>query len=198
PAGLIEATPGFTTILLEFEPNTRPDPRFLAVLLDGVARAARSNPAPGRTHELPVIYDGQDLEQVAERTGLSVPEVIALHSRATYRVYILGFAPGFAYLSGLDPRLHTPRLETPRPRVPAGSVAIGGQHTGIYPVPTAGGWLLIGRTEVPLLDPARAAAGNEDAFLLRPGDAVRFVPVSSAAEPCRVNAPAPESDEPGT
>lgn len=177
PAGLIEVTPGFTTLLLEFEAGMRPDPQLLSVLFDGVVRAAPPAPPPERVLELPVVYDGPDLPRVAEVSGLGVDEVIALHAGAEYRVHLLGFAPGFSYLGGLDRRLFTPRLDTPRPRVPAGSVAIGGEHTGIYPVATAGGWNLIGRTDVPLLDAARAAMGSPEAFGLRPGDGVRFVPV---------------------
>jgi KipI family sensor histidine kinase inhibitor len=175
PAGLLEATPGFTTLLLEFETHKRPDPKFLAVILDGVIRSARVDSRPPRTIEVPVIYDGPDLERVASRARLPIPQVIELHTRTAYRVHLLGFAPGFAYLAGLDPRLHTPRLATPRPRVPPGSVAIGAEYTGIYPVATAGGLNLIGRTDLPLLDLALAAAGDAVAFQLRPGDAVRFV-----------------------
>lgn len=180
PAGLLEATPGFTTLLLEFEPGSRPDAGLLSVTLEGVLRGARRAPAPPRTVEIPVVYQGEDLEAVAARARLTVRKVIQLHTAATYRVHLLGFAPGFAYLAGLDRRLHTPRLATPRPRIPAGSVAIGGEHTGVYPVATAGGWNLIGRTDVPLLIPTRAMAGETEAFLLQPGDAVRFVAVAVA------------------
>jgi KipI family sensor histidine kinase inhibitor len=175
PAGLMEATPGFTTLLLEFEPGKRPDPRFLSVLLEGVSRSARSDSSGARTIEVPVVYDGPDLEHVATQARLPVSKVIELHSRGAYKVHLLGFAPGFPYLAGLDPRLKTPRLPTPRPRIPAGSVAIGGEYTGIYPVATAGGWNLIGRTDVRLLDLNAAAAADENAFRLRPGDSVRFV-----------------------
>lgn len=179
PVGLLEATPGFTTLLLEFEHGTRPDPRLLTIVFEGVTRAARREPSAGRTHEIPVVYDGPDLEAVAARAQLTVAKVIQLHTAAPYRVHLLGFCPGFPYLAGLSPKLHTPRLATPRPRVPVGSVAIGGEFTGVYPVATAGGWNLIGRTNVPLLDSARALHGAADAFLLRPGDAVRFVAVAT-------------------
>ena len=178
PAGLSEATPGFTTLLLEFASGTRPDPKCLGDALEGVVRGAREEPGPERTVEVPVVYDGMDLGRVAESAGMTVEQVIEMHSAGQYRVHLLGFSPGFAYLGGLDRRLHTPRLETPRPRVPPGSVAIGGEHTGVYPVATAGGWNLIGRTDLGLLDPARAAMGSPEAFGLLPGDGVRFVRVT--------------------
>jgi inhibitor of KinA len=177
PVGLVEATPGFTTLLLEFEPGQRPDPTAFSAQLQRVVRHAPTGKAPGRTIELPVVYDGPDLERVAQAAGLPVSEVVRRHAAGMYRVHLLGFAPGFPYLSGLDRRLHTPRLATPRPQVPAGSVAIGGEHTGVYPVATAGGWNLIGRTDAPLLDLARAAAGETEAFLMQPGYGVRFVVV---------------------
>ncbi len=176
--GLREATPGFTTLLLEFERGTRPDPRSVHVVLTDALRAAGSEPVPGRRLELPVIYDGPDLLRVADHAGLSVERTIELHARGEYRVHLLGFSPGFPYLSGLDARLQLPRRETPRLRVPAGSVGIGGEHTGVYPVATAGGWNLIGRTNAPLLDASRARAGSPDAFVLQPGDSVRFVSVN--------------------
>lgn len=179
PSGLMEVTPGFTTLLLEFGPGMRPEPALLEVVLDGVVRTVGPAPDPERILELPVVYDGPDLQRVSDVSGLPLEEVITLHSQGAYRVHLLGFAPGFAYLGGLDRRLSTPRLETPRVRVPAGSVAIGGEHTGVYPVSTAGGWNLIGRTDIALLNLARAAMGTPEAFGLLPGDGVRFVRVES-------------------
>ncbi|MBX3745467.1 MAG: 5-oxoprolinase subunit PxpB [Verrucomicrobiae bacterium] len=181
PVGLLEATPGFTTLLLEFEPGTRPEAASISGLLEPALRPARKPSPPPHAIEIPVIYDGPDLERVAAAAQLSVADAITLHTQGQYRVLGLGFAPGFAYLGGLDPRLHTPRIETPRVKVPAGSVAIGGPFTAVYPCATAGGWNLIGRTELPILDPVRAAAGVAAAFRLHPGDAVRFVPVASQA-----------------
>jgi inhibitor of KinA len=121
-----------------------------------------------------VRYDGSDLERVAQANQLSVAQLCELHAAPVYKVYMLGFAPGFPYLGDLDPRLHTPRLPAPRARVAAGSVAIGGEHTGIYSVETPGGWNIIGRTPVKLFDPARE---DEAMFLLRAGDRVKFVPL---------------------
>lgn len=129
-------------------------------------------PAPREFH-FRVRYDGEDLAGVAERTGLSVAEVVARHAAPWYEVGLVGFAPGFAYLGALDPTLVLPRRAEPRPRVPAGAVAIGGAHTGVYPFATPGGWHLIGRTDAVLFDPHRAAPA-----LLRVGDHVRFEPVS--------------------
>lgn len=126
----------------------------------------------GRTVEIPVVYGGSagpDLDNVARHTGLSVNEVIARHSGAEYVVYFLGFLPGFAYMGGLDTSLATPRHTTPRVSIPAGSVGIGGEQTGIYPMASPGGWQLIGRTSLQLFDPAQ-----QPPTLLRPGDRVRF------------------------
>ena len=118
---------------------------------------------------------GPDLQVVADHAGLSVEEVVRRHAGAEYVVFFIGFQPGFAYLGGLDPTLHTPRRDAPRLEVPAGSVAIGGAQTGIYPAASPGGWQLIGRTASTLFDPAR----NPPA-LLQPGDRVRFTIVEGA------------------
>lgn len=120
-------------------------------------------------HVIPVSYTGVDLESVAAQTSLSPDQVIELHSSRTYTVDLLGFVPGFAYLSELDPRLQIPRRPQPRPRVAAGSVAIAATQTGIYPLDTPGGWHLIGRTETVMFDAKR----NPPA-LLRAGDTVQF------------------------
>ncbi|WIG55610.1 MAG: Allophanate hydrolase 2 subunit 1 [Rhodanobacteraceae bacterium] len=121
---------------------------------------------------IPVCYGGDcgpDIDAIAEHAGLVRDEVIARHAAAEYTVAMLGFAPGFPYLLGLDAALHVPRRATPRTRVPAGSVAIGGAQTGIYPCELPGGWHLIGRTPLALFDPRR-----DPPCLLAPGDRVRF------------------------
>lgn len=163
PAGLVEYVPAFTTVLLEFE-GAVPDLRFLEEI-----PAAELPPAPIK--EIPVIYDGPDLARVADHNQLTVNQVRERHAAVIYKVYMLGFCPGFAYLGDLDPALHTPRLPNPRTRVPAGAVGIGGPHTGIYPSETPGGWNLIGRTTIQMCDL------NVPEFFLHPGDRVRFVPV---------------------
>jgi KipI family sensor histidine kinase inhibitor len=126
----------------------------------------------GRDIDIPVVYggaDGPDLEVVAKHTGLSIDEVIRRHSAGKYVVYFIGFLPGFAYMGGLEPQLATPRRDEPRLSIPAGSVGIGGEQTGIYPLSSPGGWQLLGRTSLTLFDP-----GQNPPTLLRPGDRVRF------------------------
>ncbi|MFC0392265.1 5-oxoprolinase subunit PxpB [Paenibacillus mendelii] len=138
-----------------------------------LAAAAGNRTLKPRTVEVPVHYggiDGPDLQQAAKRSGLSEEAFIELHTSVEYEVAMIGFMPGFPYLTGLPRELFQPRLISPRHRVPAGSVGIGGGQTGVYPLETPGGWRLIGRTQVRLFDPAR----NEPS-LLRAGDKLRFV-----------------------
>ncbi|MFJ8045170.1 5-oxoprolinase subunit PxpB [Kitasatospora sp. NPDC096147] len=163
-------------------------PAARTVLLDGVADVAALRrelagwrPAEHRAGSdgplvsLPVVYDGADLAEVAGRWGVSVAEAVALHSSVEYRVAFCGFAPGFGYLTGLPERYHVPRRATPRSSVPAGSVALAGPYTGVYPRSSPGGWQLIGRTTAVLWD-----TGREPAALLAPGTRVRFVPAAEA------------------
>ena len=144
-----------------------------AIARDALLSGADAADRDATTHEIPVAYDGPDLAEVAERTGLRAEDVIALHAGATYTVYLLGFVPGFAYLGELDPALVLERRPEPRMRVLAGSVGIAGRQTAVYPLPTPGGWHLIGRTEVRFFDPAA-----DPPALLAAGDRVRFVPVA--------------------
>lgn len=125
--------------------------------------------------EVPTIYDGDDLGEVADVTGLSVAELIELHSATEYRAAFCGFVPGFAYLTGLPALLRLPRRQNPRARVPAGSVAIGADFTGVYPTASPGGWHLLGRTTVAMWDSTRARPS-----FIEPGDTVHFVPVSGS------------------
>lgn len=178
PEGMTEFVSSFTSVLLEFDPVLVPDPKHRALESLALIKSALSAPASQPViKSIPVSYDGMDLKRVSEHARLTVDQVIAIHSQTIYKVYALGFSPGFPYLGDLDPRLHTPRLSSPRPRVPAGSVAIGGEHTGIYPADSPGGWNLIGRTPRLLFDPNRAKASGQasDAFLLHPGDRVQFL-----------------------
>lgn len=165
---MAECVPGMTTLLFEFQPGQGHENTLRAWLKRHPATIAENPEGP--LHEIPVHYHGPDLERVAEHAGLPVAEVIERHSTAEYRVDLIGFAPGFPYLDGLDPKLATPRLDKPRLRVEAGSVAIGGTHTGIYSLPSPGGWNVIGHTEVVLFDPTTARC------LLAPGDRLRFIP----------------------
>lgn len=161
-----ELVPGARTLLLD----GLADP-------DSVARELSTLPAPaplaasaGELVELPVAYDGADLALIADHWGMTPAEVAQAHAGTTFRVAFLGFAPGFAYLTGLPAALTVPRLATPRPRVPAGSVALAGAYTGVYPSASPGGWLLLGHTEATLFDVAATPPA-----LLRPGVRVRFV-----------------------
>lgn len=172
-----EVVPGYVglTVLLRELPRGERE-RAEAEVRRVVVAAGEGGPeSRARIVRVPVAYGGAagpDLGFVAERTGLSAETVIARHAAAEYRVAFIGFLPGFPYLMGLDPALHVPRRATPRTRVPAGSAAIGGAQTGIYPVASPGGWHVIGRTAIRLFDPAAAQPS-----LLRAGDRVRFVPV---------------------
>jgi KipI family sensor histidine kinase inhibitor len=177
---LREIVPGMGNLLLRWNrPPDGPCP-FTSLQARVLALWAACSEAPptGRPVRIPVRYGGEagpDLEEVARHCGLSPAEVITLHSRTTYAVYCLGFQPGFAYLGGLDPRLCTPRRDTPRLAIPAGSVAIGGCQTAVYPLSTPGGWQIIGHTTLRLFDPATTPG-----VLLQPGDTVRFEPLQEA------------------
>ena len=172
--GLHEVTPAYCSLLLEFDDSKRISGQ-LGTLHELLKAAQAQPPEEAPLHEISVCYDGPDIEEFAGRNGLLVPDVIELHALPTYSVFLIGFSPGFPYLGPLDSRLHAPRLDTPRPRVPAGSVAIGGEHTGIYSVASPGGWWLIGRTESEIFSVSKARdAGSKEAFLFRQGDRVSF------------------------
>lgn len=174
-AGVTDVVPAYGSLAVFFDPLAN-NGEALANRLERAARrfdTEAPEPRAGRrTHVLPVRYDGPDLSEVAERTGLPRDEVVRRHAAPTYDVHFLGFVPGFGYLGPLDPALVLPRRAVPRRRVPAGSVAIAGAQTGVYPLETPGGWHLIGRTEAVLFDPAR-----DPPNLLAAGDRVRFSPV---------------------
>jgi len=172
PRGFLEATPAYETVLVEFRPGTDLIQSAESLLRRWQALPPTSEEA-SRLIQIPVRYEGEDLEEWARHARMSVSEAITRHSEPLYKVALIGFAPGFPYLQGLPPDLHMPRRTMPRATIPAGSVAIGGSHTGIYSIPSPGGWNLIGSTEVRLFDPAK----EEEAFLLRPGDRVQFLPV---------------------
>jgi len=180
PEHLEECVPGHDGLLFIFR---RPVPAArLAAWLDGAGKTAPL-PAGGRLHRIEVVYDGPDLASVAEAAGLSVAEVVARHSGGSYRVRLCGFAPGFPYLDGLDPRLRLPRRDQPRTRIEPGAVAVGGPYAGIYPVAGPGGWHLLGRTDFVLFDKAAAARTRFDpraVFPLQAGDRVVFSAVEAA------------------
>jgi len=180
PAGLVEFVPAFTTILLEFDPSILAEPINAAEeLLRRFEAAAHAKPPATTIKEIPVRYDGEDLDAIAHGSAMTVESVCELHCAPVYKVYILGFSPGFPYLGDLDPRLHTPRLASPRAKVRAGSVAIGGEHTGIYTVDGPGGWNIIGHTPLKIFEPSRGEPSGPDEamFWLKPGDRVKFTRV---------------------
>ncbi|MEW9581073.1 5-oxoprolinase subunit PxpB [Paraburkholderia sp. DGU8] len=168
---VLEVVPGMNNLTLVFDP-LQADRDALAEHLLAAWNAGNKASVAGREVQIPVQYGGEfgpDLQAVADHTGLTTREVVQRHADGEYVVFFVGFQPGFAYMGGLDAALHTPRRASPRLEVPAGSVGIGGEQTGIYPATSPGGWQLIGRTELPLFDPARRPP-----TLLQPGDRVRF------------------------
>ncbi|ROP39623.1 5-oxoprolinase subunit B family protein [Saccharothrix texasensis] len=162
---VVELVPAARTVLVVTRPGGLRAVREVLTTADLVHHAG----AAGDEVVIGVHYDGPDLDLVAETAGLTAAEVVALHTGADYRVAFCGFAPGFAYLTGLPEPLRQPRLDSPRTKVPAGSVGVAGEFTAAYPRATPGGWRLIGRTDAPLFDPRRPTPA-----LLTPGDRVRF------------------------
>lgn len=176
--GVEDVVPALRSVLVVFDP-LRGDPARIAEAAESAAHLPSPVHGAGRLVEVPVLYGGgagPDLEEVAALCGLTPAQVIRSHSESLYTVFMLGFAPGYPYLGLLPATLHVPRLEAPRVRVPRGAVAVAEAMTGIYPLPSAGGWRIIGRTPRTIYDPAAA-----DPVLFRPGDRVRFVPLREAA-----------------
>ncbi|SDJ38520.1 sensor histidine kinase inhibitor, KipI family [Frankineae bacterium MT45] len=161
-----EVVPGARTVLLRLPEQATGEVRAALANFDELTPPP---PTRGRSHRIPVRYDGADLELVSQQSGLSPSEVVARHSAPTYRVAFCGFAPGFAYLTGLPRELQLPRLATPRTAVPDGSVAIAAEYSAVYPRSSPGGWLLLGATTTTLWDLAA-----DPPALLAPGDGVRF------------------------
>jgi KipI family sensor histidine kinase inhibitor len=170
-----DIVPAYLALTVFYDPLNATYGEMSAKLVDACAGPmATSRPAvESRDHVIPVRYDGVDLEAVATATALSPAEVIARHTARKYSVDLLGFVPGFAYLSELDKSLQLPRRAEPRPRVSAGSVAIAVTQTAVYPLDTPGGWHIIGHTATTMFDPTR-----DPPALLRPGDTVRFESVT--------------------
>jgi inhibitor of KinA len=175
--GVADVVPSNATILIEFDPAAVDGAGVEAAVLELGRQARSSVNKEQRLVIIPVLYGGDfgpDLEHVAAHVGLTPDQVHALHAGAEYRVACMGFSPGWAYLMGLSPELRIPRREQPRTRVPAGSVAIGGEQTGVYPLESPGGWHVIGRTPLRMFNPERS-----DPFLLHPGDRVLFAPIDA-------------------
>lgn len=174
--GMTETVPAYRSLLVYYDPCVAGYAEIERQIRQLSENLNAAHAVSNRVVRIPVCYGGkygEDLADVAQHTGLTAEEVVRLHSAETYLIYMLGFLPGFAYLGGMNPKLATPRLDTPRKVIPAGSVAIGGQQTGIYPMPSPGGWRLIGRTPIKPYDPHRA-----EPFLYRAGDSILFEPIS--------------------
>ncbi|MEJ8803818.1 5-oxoprolinase subunit PxpB [Pontibacter sp. H249] len=181
--GILEYVPAYTTLTVYYNPwllsnkgKTDPYDKVISILQEVLTKTREQKANGSRIVEIPVCYGGRygpDLMEVASHNKLTPAKVIELHSKRVYLVHMIGFAPGFPYLGGLDKRLATPRKNEPRATIPAGSVGIAGTQTGVYPITTPGGWQLIGRTPLVLFDPQR-----EQPSLLKAGDRVRFLPVS--------------------
>lgn len=169
------AVPAYASTLLRFDPlrtvPAKAEEAAQAMLARGELRPIAGD-KPRRVTLVPTIYDGPDLAETAERSSLTVEQLVALHAEREYTAYFLGFLPGFAYCGRLDPRIVAPRLERPRERVPAGSVAIADGQTAVYPLASPGGWRLIGRTDLRVFD-----AGADEPVRIRAGDRVRFAPL---------------------
>ena len=176
--GVRDVAPGYATVGVYFDPlQTDLAALERAIETEFASLATLDEIGARPAIEIPVEYggvNGPDIDSVAAQAGCSIDEVVARHSERTYRVYMLGFIPGFAYMGRVDPSIAVPRHRVPRERVPAGSVGIAGLQTGVYPVESPGGWQLIGRTATVMFDPNRQVPS-----LLAPGDLVRFVPIRS-------------------
>src|SRR5579872_2912668 len=168
-SGVRESVSGYNTVTVFYDG----DYASIRASIEPIMELSTAETNAGTEHVIPVRYDGPDLDEVAKRTGLTASEVVERHSGRLYTVYMIGFVPGWAYLGDLDPALELPRRDEPRTRVPAGSVAIAGRQTGVYPLDTPGGWHLIGHTSAPMFDPMASPPAT-----LAAGDRVRFVPTT--------------------
>ena len=180
PTGATDIVPSYRSLLISYDPFRIGCGQLIEAVEEAERGLEQAPPAEQRVLTLPTLYGGEhgpDIDYVAEHAGIDAEGVRALHGGVDYRVYMIGFAPGFPYLGGLPERLATPRLESPRLRIPAGSVGIAESQTGIYPSASPGGWRLIGRTPVRLFDPDR-----DPPSLVVAGDYIRFVPLESAEE----------------
>lgn len=175
--GFIEYVPAFTTVTIYYEPWIINYNKLLSLLQELASEVLEQQEVPaGTLLEIPVLYGGEwgpDLDFVASHNKMTAAEVISLHTAPDYLVYMIGFAPGFPYLGGMNELISAPRKDNPRSKIPAGSVGIAGQQTGIYPIETPGGWQIIGRSPINLFDLNSAVPA-----LLKAGDRVRFAAIS--------------------
>jgi inhibitor of KinA len=175
--GIRDIVPACASLAVHIDPEIIDDSAVQPLLHDALSGTVVGPQSPGQLHEIPVCYAPQfalDLDSVSQVSRCSPDEVVARHLAVEYRVYMLGFLPGFPYLAAVDERIAVARHATPRPLVPAGSVGIAGRQTGIYPTDSPGGWQIVGRTPIRLFDPAEAPEPR-----LRPGDRVRFVAIDA-------------------
>lgn len=173
--GIVDVIPAFCSLLINYDPRVLSYEELKERMEHLLKMETKTEATRKRIFEIPVCYGGEygpDIENIAEHAGLSVEEVIKIHSSKDYLIYMLGFLPGFTYLGGLDERIHTPRLASPRLKIRAGSVGIGGSQTGIYPLDSPGGWQLMGMTPVRTYDPER-----QTPILVEAGDYIRFIPI---------------------
>lgn len=178
PEGLMELVPTFRSLLIHYDPALLSYASLRNMLEQLSDDLAHTGTEQKRILMIPCCYGshfGPDLAGLERHTGLTRDEIIALHSSVDYKIYMLGFLPGFVYLGGLDKRLEAPRLSTPRVKIPRGSVGIGGSQTGVYPLDSPGGWRLIGSTPLDFYRPDRP-----NPMLCQAGEYMRFVPVTSS------------------
>ena len=172
---ILEVVPAYSSLAIYMKLETNLD-TFISKLKHSLENILKTEQAASRIIYIPVCYDlefAPDIQEVAQKNSLSISEVITIHTTPTYKVYFLGFLPGFPYLGGLDKRLHTSRKETPRQKVESGSVAIGGSQTGIYTTDSPGGWQIIGKTPLSLF-----SIKNNPPALLKAGDFIKFKSIS--------------------
>lgn len=176
--GVTELVPTFRSLLIHYDPAVISYRTLCETVRNLEKTAGKTADTAKRVLHIPCCYGshfGPDLADMEKLTGLGREEIIAIHSSVDYKIYMLGFLPGFVYLGGLDKRIEAPRLSTPRVKIPKGSVGIGGSQTGVYPLDSPGGWRLIGSTPVEFY-----SADREEPVLCRAGDYIRFEPVTSA------------------
>ena len=171
--GIVEMVPTYCSLLIYYDPLSIAPGKLQETVLKLMKEMGEIYLPPPKTYKIPVVYGGSygpDLPYVAEYNGLSEEEVINTHTKGLYRIYMLGFTPGFCYLGGMDPSIATPRLENPRASIPSGSVGIAGKQTGIYPIKSPGGWQVIGMTPLKIFNPQASSP-----FLLSAGNYLCFI-----------------------
>lgn len=174
--GIMEVVPTFRSLMIYYDPDFISYNKLVRILSTIQISEKDAGSGKKKVLQIPCCYEipfGEDLADMEQILGLSRQEIIQIHSSIDYKIYMLGFLPGFVYLGGLDPRIETPRLKTPRVKIDAGSVGIGGNQTGVYPVASPGGWRLIGNTPVKFYDPK-----SEEPFVCQAGEYIHFVPIT--------------------